>query len=351
MRRRRGEPAAKGLRVVKFCRFAIVVMGLAVAMTGIARPAVASLARVRFGFVGDSAAAPVFIADDAGYFAAEGLAVTLRSFTDGRAVMTAAADGRIDFGVAPITAGLFARAGESRLRLVAGGSREQPGYPRIGYFATARAFDIGLRTPGDFPGHAIAIAGLGSRFHYALGLLAQKDHFALPSVRVVALPSLAAVAAALRHQRVDGALLPARTARPLMAAGDVRLLGWAGDETPWQSGAVFAAGRVMRERDLVARFLAAYRAGARDYHDVLLASIRNGRATMTPATRPLIADISRHTDLIPREVVVGLAYIDRDGMLDLASVTRELRWFAHNRLIEPGIPINEVVETGDGYIK
>jgi NitT/TauT family transport system substrate-binding protein len=306
---------------------------------------------VRIGVLKLSSSAPVFIAYDKGYFKAQGLDATLEFFDAAQPVAVATAAGDIDIGVTAFTAGLFNVAGQGAVTVVAGQSREQPGYPLIGYFATAKAYAAGLTRPADLAGKNIAITQAGSSFHYSLGLLADKDHFALAGVHLLPMQSLSNIAAALKGGRVDGALLPVTTALPLMAAGDIKLLGWVGDETPWQLGAVFVSRAATAHRDTIAKFLAAYRQGARDYHDILLASIKDGRAQIDDKTRPLIDSIVRYTHLKPEQAVVGLSYIDRDGMLDVAGVAKQLAWFQKNHFVDDGFGIGQVVDESFGYAK
>lgn len=306
---------------------------------------------VRVGVLKLSSSAPVFIAYDKGYYKAQGLDVALKFFDAAQPVAVAAAAGDIDIGVTAFTAGLFNVAGKGAVTVVAGQSREQAGYPLIGYFATAKAYQAGLTKPADLAGKSVAITQAGSSFHYSLGLLADKDHFALSSVHLLPLQSLSNIASALKGGRVDGALLPVTTALPLMAAGDIKLLGWVGDETPWQLGAVFVSHAMTAHRDTIAKFLAAYRQGTRDYHDILLASVKDGRAQVTDKTKPLIDSITHYTGLKPAQVVVGLSYIDRDGMLDVAGVAKQLAWFQRNHFVDSGFGVDKVVDEGFGYAK
>jgi NitT/TauT family transport system substrate-binding protein len=316
----------------------------------IGRPAIAAEAtKVRIGVLKLSSSAPVFIAFDKGYFKAHGLDAELKFFDAAQPVAVAAAAGDIDFGVTAFTAGLFNVAGKGAITVVAGQSREHPGYPLIGYFATAKAYEAGLKTPADFAGKSVAITQTGSSFHYSLGLLADKDHFALSSVRLLPLQSLSNIASALKGNRVDGALLPVTVALPLMAAGDIKLLGWVGDETPWQLGAVFVSRAMMRHRDVVTRFLAAYRQGTREYHDVLLASVKDGRAPLNAQTTPLIDIITHYTRLKPQQAVVGLSYIDRDGKLDVADVAHQIAWYQANHFVDPGVTVRKVVDQSFGF--
>jgi NitT/TauT family transport system substrate-binding protein len=326
------------------------VGGLAFLLLMATLPAMAQTP-VRIGVLKLSSSAPVFIAYDKGYFKAQGLDATLTFFDAAQPVAVAAAAGDIDVGVTAFTAGLFNVAGQGAVTVVAGQSREQPGYPLIGYFATATAYRSGLQNPADLAGRRVAITQAGSSFHYALGLLAEKDHFALESVHLLPLQSLSNIASALKGGRVDGALLPVTTALPLMAAGDIKLLGWVGDKTPWPLGAVFVSRDMEQHRDRIAKFLAAYRQGTRDYHDILLAALTNGRAQINERTRPLIASISRYTGLKPDQIVVGLSDIDRDGMLDVGGVAKQLAWFQAHHFVDGGFGIDEVVDKSFGYAR
>src|SRR6202035_1729442 len=88
-------------------------------------------------------------------------------------------------------------------------------------------------------------------------LLADKYGFKLSDVRVLPMQSLSNAAAALKGETVDAALLPVSTARKLIDDGGTKLLGWVGDETPWQLGAVFASPKTLINKPLVTKLLAA----------------------------------------------------------------------------------------------
>ena len=208
-----------------------------------------------------SSSAPVFIAQDKGYFRDAGLDVELKFFDAAQPIAVATTSGDIDFGITAFTAGLYNLAGKGTLKVIGGMSREKAGYPLIGYFASNNAYAAGLKTPKDLAGKRIAVTQVGSSFHYSLGLLADKYGFKLCDVKVLPLQSLSNAAAALKGETVDAALLPVSTARKLMDDGGAKLLGWVGDETPWQLGAVFASPKTLANKALVTKLLG--RAGAR----------------------------------------------------------------------------------------
>src|SRR3954464_16007061 len=247
----------------------LVAVGLlAGAAGGVARADDALKAKV--GVLRLSSSAPVFIAQDKGYFRDAGLDVELKFFDAAQPIAVATASGDIDFGVTAFTAGLYNLAGKGTLKVIGGMSREKAGYPLIGYFASNAAFAAGLKTPRDLAGKRVAVTQTGSSFHYSLGLLADKYGFKLGDVKVLPLQSLSNAAAALKGETVDAALLPASTARKLIDDGGAKLLGWVGDETPWQLGAVFASIKTVADKALVTKFLAVLARADREYHDVIL---------------------------------------------------------------------------------
>src|SRR6184192_3698175 len=234
----------------------LVLAGLlALSATGIARAD--DVLKARIGVLRLSSSAPVFIAQHKGYFRDAGLDIELKFFDAAQPIAVAPTSGDTDFGIPAFTAGLYNLAGKGPLKVIGGMSREKPGYPRIGYFASNNAYAAGLKTPKDLAGKRVAVTQVGSSFHYSLGLLADKYGFKLADVKIIPLQSLSNAAAALKGETVDAALLPISTARKLMDEGGAKFLGWVGDETPWQLGAVFAAPKTLTNKPLVAKLLSA----------------------------------------------------------------------------------------------
>jgi len=159
--------------------------------------------KAKVGVLRLSSSAPVFIAQDKGYFRDAGLDIELKFFDAAQPIAVATTSGDVDFGVTAFTAGLYNLAGKGTLKVIGGMSREKPGYPLIGYFASNNAYAAGLKTPRDLSGKRIAVTQVGSSFHYSLGLLADKYGFKLSDVKIVPLQSLSNAAAALKGETVD----------------------------------------------------------------------------------------------------------------------------------------------------
>ncbi|MET4216873.1 NitT/TauT family transport system substrate-binding protein [Bradyrhizobium sp. LB14.3] len=326
-------------------------------MIGIVRLALASLVAItamgaaraedalkaRIGVLRLSSSAPVFIAQDKGYFREAGLDVELKFFDAAQPIAVATTSGDIDFGVTAFTAGLYNLAGKGVVKVIGGMSREKAGYPLIGYFASNNAYAAGLKTPKDLAGKRVAMTQVGSSFHYSLGLLADKYGFKLAEVKIVPLQSLSNAAAALKGETVDAALLPISTARKLMDEGGAKFLGWVGDETPWQLGAVFASPKTLTNKVLVTKLLGALAKADREYHDVILAVMKDGVAPINEQTKPLLEIIAKYTNLPVEQVVGNCAYIDPDGKLDVKNVDNQIKWLQEQGFADKGFDANSII--------
>jgi NitT/TauT family transport system substrate-binding protein len=162
-------------------------------------------------------------------------------------------------------------------------------------------------------------------------------------VKVVPLQSLSNAAAALKGETVDAALLPVSTARKLMDDGGAKLLGWVGDETPWQLGAVFASAKALADKPLVTRLLAALARADREYHDVILAAVTMGKAPINDKTRPLLEIIAKYTNLPVEQVVGNCAYIDADGKLDVTNVGNQIAWLQQQGFVDKGFTAEDII--------
>ncbi|MCK1756165.1 ABC transporter substrate-binding protein [Bradyrhizobium sp. 137] len=327
-------------------RLALVGL-LAIMATGTARAE--DVLKAKIGVLRLSSSAPVFIAQDKGYFREAGLEVELKFFDAAQPIAVATTSGDVDFGITAFTAGLYNLAGKGTLKVIGGMSREKAGYPLIGYFASNNAYAAGLKTPKDLAGKRVAVTQVGSSFHYSLGLLADKYGFKLADVKIVPLQSLSNAAAALKGETVDAALLPVSTARKLIDEGGAKFLGWVGDETPWQLGAVFASPKTLTNKALVRKLLAALAKADREYHDVILTAMKDGVAPVNDQTKPLLEIIAKYTNLPVEQVVGNCAYIDPDGKLDVKNVDNQIKWLQEQGFADKGFDANAII--AKDYVK
>src|SRR6202521_4073765 len=135
--------------MMSFARLALAGL-LAIAASGIARAE--DLQKAKVGVLRLSSSAPVFIAQDKGYFKDSGLDIELRFFDAAQPIAVATTSGDVDLGITAFTAGLYNLAGKGTLKVIGGMSREKAGYPLIGYFASKNTYPAGLKKPKNLAG-------------------------------------------------------------------------------------------------------------------------------------------------------------------------------------------------------
>jgi NitT/TauT family transport system substrate-binding protein len=300
--------------------------------------------KAKIGVLRLASSGAVFIAADQKAFEKAGLDAELVFFDAAQPIAVAVASGDLDFGVTAFTAGMFNLAAKGGLKVVAGQSRETKGFPLIGYFAATHGAGASIASFRELAGKHIAITQTGSSFHYSLGLLSEKYGFPLTGMSLSPMQSLSNVVAALKGGSVDAALLPVTTAKPLIDSGDAKLLGWVGDETPWQLGAAMVSRRDFEKTALIEAFLAGYRQGARVYHDVLLNAAKDGAVPVSDATRPVLDIIAKYAQQSVDQVRVGLPYVDADAKLDVADVAHQIKWYQEQGFVDKAVTLDAVVD-------
>jgi NitT/TauT family transport system substrate-binding protein len=302
-------------------------------------------AKTSVGVLRLSSSGPVFIAAERGYWRQLGLDVELKYFTAAQQVPVAVTSNDAEFGVTGLTAAFYNLAGRGALKIVAAQARDEKGFPLTAFMATNAAYERGLRGAKDYAGKRIGITTTGSTFHYMLGLIAKKYNFDINSVTLVPLQTLPNMQAAFKGGQIDGILAPVTLARALEADGSGKILAWAGDETPWQLGALFTSPRAIdTRRNVVERFIAGYVRGAADFHAAFNLRDAAGKeiyGTNYAETLSLVARaVQQPTDLVAQ----GLPYVDPQGRLDVGDIYAQVAFWQQANLVAREVNAREVVD-------
>ncbi len=304
-------------------------------------PGAASAEHVKIGL--QKVASPIYIAQEKGYFAAEGLEAELVYFEAGQPVAVAVVSGDIDFGIAGLTAGLYSLAEQGALKIIAGQTRETPGFHANTVVASTKAYAAGLTGVKELPGHSVAVTQIGSAFHYDLGLLAEKYGFDLKTIRIMPLQTNPNSVAAVSGGSVDAAISVVSYLAPALARGDVKLLAYIGDETPWQLAAAFTATRTANQRgDTVMRFLRAFRRATRDYHDAFTGP--DGRRHDQATAPEILAIIAKYTGEPVARVEESVGFVDRDAAIDVRDVGHQVAWYKAQGLVKGALPGEALID-------
>lgn len=291
--------------------------------------------------------APLFLAQEKGFYAREGLEVEFKFFRAAQPVALATTTGDVDFGATGLTAGFYNLASHGALKIIAAQSRVEPGYRFIAYCVSQKAWTDGFRSLDDFAGRSVGITQQGSTFHYMVGMLADKRGFPVSGVRMVSLESVPNMIAALRGGRVDAVLLPAHLAQPLEEEGVTHILGWVGDETPWPLGALFTSTRNLdSRRSVVEKFLRAYRDAAEVYAEAFLRTDEAGLRILGEEARSLAAVLQTYVPASISEILAGSPYIDRGVTIEASDIRPQLSWFQARNLVDRRLEASTLIEAG-----
>jgi NitT/TauT family transport system substrate-binding protein len=280
---------------------------------------------VKIGIVKLPSAGPFFIAVERGYFAAEGITPELVYFTAGQPVAVAVVSGDIDFGGSALTGGLYGLAGQGALKLIGGLHRDAPGFHLTTIVASNQAYEAGLRSFADLTGRSAAISTVGATGQYILWLIAEKYGVDPKTLRFIPLQSEANAVAAVVGGKTDTGVVLAARALDYVQRGEVKRLGWTGDEVPIQIGGSFATPRTLEQRhDLVVRYLRALYRGTKDYHDAFTGP--DGTRQDGPSTQAILAIIAKYAGVSPEAASDSIPLIDAQGRLDERDVRRQIAW-------------------------
>jgi NitT/TauT family transport system substrate-binding protein len=338
--RHRNNAAASSRRGAAALAILAVPLAALISLSGTARAE-----PIKIGSVKVAAFAALFIAQEKGYFAAEGIPAELVYFEAAQPVAVAAVSGDIDFGVTAMTAGFYNLAGQGALKLIAAANREHPGFETQAFLVSDHAFQSGLTTLKSLGGHSFAVTGPGGPPVYVVGgLLADKYGFDFKTIRLVSLSTMPNINSALAGGQVDFTL-----SSLLGAMGDyvmkkqVHLLGWVGDEAPWQFGAVLTATKTANDRrETVERFLRAYRKGARDYHDAVTGP--DGKRQDGPNTAATVAIIAKYIEAPESVVAQGLPFTDAEARLDAKDIDHQVEWYKSQALLKDNVDVGAVID-------
>ena len=308
------------------------------------RPAAAQ-ERVTVGALRFVSSGALFVAQEKGYFRAEGLDASLQFFDAAQPIAVAVVSGDIDLGSTAFTAGMFNLAGRGGIKIIAAQAREKHGYEGNAILASNAAFANGLRRLDDLPGHTLGITQVGSSFHYQIGQIAKLKGFDIKRVELKPLQSLSNMAAALKSGQIDAVIIAPHLAKALVAAGDAKLLGWYSDLDEYQFGGLFASRKIIENRRaIVEKFVRAYQKGAADFAGAMLERDPTGQRRFDPTiAAPIATMVGKYVypSDPPSEAIAKVEastfYVDPQARLDVADLENQIAWYKSQGLVDAAV--------------
>jgi NitT/TauT family transport system substrate-binding protein len=316
-----------------------LVLGAFTALGAVASPAHAA-DKINVSAIKAATFGGLFIAQERGYFAAENFDVNFVYFDASPPIAVATVSGNLDFGIAATSAGFFNLA--DKLKIIGGFAREAPGFQGMTFVASQKGWDSGVHSLKDLAGHTISIGTVGSSPHYSLSLIEQKYGIDPSSIHIMPLQAATNQASAVAGGSVDAAVTMSTILMPDVQRGHTKLLGFVGDETPWQLSSIFTTTKNAENVALIERFLRAYKKGAHDYAGAFVDA--DGKRKDGPTAPAVLEIIAKYVGQTPDQIRPAIAYVDPDARVDVKDLQHQVDWYVSQGMLKTRINIDTVLD-------
>lgn len=288
-----------------------------------------------------------FVAFERGYFKEEGLNVTLEFFQAAQPIAVATAGGDVDFGITGVTGGLMNLAEKNALRIVAGVLHEKKGVDGMIVLASNQAYDNGLKSIDDLPGHSIAMTQVGSTFHYMTSRIAEAKGWKMDEIKLVPLQKVGSMVAAIKSGQVDVMIMVPHIAKALVNSGAVHQIGKLNDYVEYQiSTMITSVDNIEKNPDMVKRFIRAYSRGIADMNAAFL-DPKADPAEKEALTRILHKYVSpdQPYEKAAPSIQNGAMFLNEGASLNKTDVEKQMKWFVDNGLVKSALTVDQLVDS------
>lgn len=305
-----------------------------------AEPALARPQTVRVGLVGATSDAGIYIAQERGYFAQEGLDIELSQFVSGEQMVPLLGSGQLDVGGGATSAALInAVARDIPIRIVADKGSLPPGF---GYQAIVVRRDLvdsgSFQGCPSFKGMRVANTSDADGARPALDRLLRDCDLGLADIDLVVMAN-PDMAPAFRN----GAIEAARMLEPGLTLGLTQglfAIYKRGNEVyPDQQIAVLLYGPqfIANQRPAAERFMVAYVKGLRDHWDAFTRGV----------DRAAIIDILTRTTVVKDPLLferMAPAGLNPDGYVNMHTFADDVDWWYQHGYVQTRVDPAQVVD-------
>lgn len=292
-----------------------------------------------------------FLAAERGYFKNEGIDLDIKYFEAAQPIAVAVVSGDVDYGLTAFTGGFYNLAGKGALKVIAAQAKEAKGFEGNAVLASNAAWEKGLKRFEDLAGKSLGITQVGSSFHYQVGQIARVKGFDLKSVDMKPLQSLPNMVAALKGNQVDSIIIAPHLAKPLIASGDAKLIGWYSDLDEYQFGALFTSTKTAEgKRDLTQRFVRAYQKGLADYAAAFTQKDASGKRVFDEKAQDAAKQLVKYVypsdtpEVGAPKVIASAFYCDPQGRLDVSDIYKQVDWMKAQNLVDAAVDAKTVLD-------
>ena len=299
---------------------------------------------VKIGVVRSMGGAPLYVAQDMGFYKDEGLDAELIWFDAAQPVAVAAASGDIDFGSTGMTAAFLNLAAQGTLKIIGAGTWERKGFQSIGFMVSNQAYAAGVHSLKDMAGHSVGLTQVGTPLHYNIALALEKSRRrsqnACASCRCNPIPTSPRRSKAARSMRRcrprPTSIRWSRRARRSSSAGRATCI-------EGQSEATFANTKFANDHpETVKKFLAAFRKAEATWDAAF--TDKDGKRADQPAAKKMMEIASQRLALPPDVLAKGIAYYDPQSRVALADVQRAIDWYYSQGMIKEKLDAGSLID-------
>jgi NitT/TauT family transport system substrate-binding protein len=296
----------------------------AVNVAGISRALADDNNKVTVGTVGAVSDAPLFIANEKGYFKDVGLDVSFVTFNTAAVMIAPMSTGELDAGAGGPSAALYnAALRDIDIKVVADKATTAPGYGFNPLIARTALMKSGkLKKISDLKGLTIANVAPGDSSESVIYTILKKGGLAWDDVKHQHM-SFSDQVAAMQSGAVDAGIVTEPNASRAIAAGISQKFISTDQVYPNQQIAVLLYGGpfIKKRPDVAKRFMVAYLRGLRFYYE----SLKNGHYA-GPNAAAVIAILQKYTNFKDAATYAMMTpnAVNPDGAVNLASMNQDI---------------------------
>jgi NitT/TauT family transport system substrate-binding protein len=299
--------------------------------------------KLTIGVVANTSDGGIFIANDHGYFLAEGIQLEVQRFQTLVDMVAPLSTGQLQIASGALVASLFNAASRGvRIQIVA--DRGQTASSEWDYAALVMRKDLiesgKVRDYADLKGLRLVTSGRGNSTEVILATALKRGGLTLQDVNFSQL-GFPEIVAALASKSIDGAIIVEPFISRIVTGGtgvrwkdSLDILG-----RSEQVGMIVYGEQLAANQDLARRWMTAYLRGVRDYNDAFGPSktdyegIVRILAENTTVTDPAVYDRMRPAGL------------DADGRLDMRSIEHDLKYYVDSGQVTNSPDLSRLINT------
>ncbi len=299
------------------------------------------------GVTGNTADAPLYIAQDRGYFKEQGFEATFTQFQSAADAVAPLASGQIALGAGAIGAGLFNAVARGLDIKIVADKGQHSGTPQNGFTSalvlaiSKQAADAGTyKTFADLKGKTVALTGTGAGPEVMLDKGLQSVGLSTADVDIKPL-TFADMLPAFTNHSIELAV----EIEPFVAQGEANgiLVAWKKSEEIYagQQGGVLMYGPAVAKlgSDAGDRIMIAYLRGLRDYYEAFGLNHKN--------QSDIVAILTRYTSVKDPSLYarMGWDYMNPDGYVNADAVAEDLKWYSAHGYVQQAPDLSSVIDS------